>query len=93
VEGKDVHPVTSSDGFKEAMGVDKKIATREARIKKVNCPYCVIGTANMVVTGPDIIGPGDHQDADVTPKKCDKGGRTFRIGYSINWVGIRMEGE
>lgn len=64
----------------------------KARIVKVHCPYCVLGTANMVVTGPDVIGPGDGQEADVKPKQCDKCNRHFRIGYRIQYVGIRMEG-
>jgi len=65
----------------------------KARILKVLCPYCAIGTGNVVVEGPDVIGPGEGQQADIRPKQCDKCSRFFRIGYRIQYVGIRMEGE
>jgi hypothetical protein len=64
----------------------------KARIVEVHCPYCMVGTAPMVVEGPDIIGPGDAQKADVKPKQCRQCKHWFRIGYRTQFVGIQMEG-
>ena len=64
----------------------------QARMVDVHCPYCLVGTAKILVIGPDVIGPGDAQTADVKPKQCDQCLRWFRIGYRAQFVGIQMEG-
>jgi glutaredoxin len=64
----------------------------KARLVEVKCPYCAAGEATLTVEGPDVIRPGEAQKADVSPKQCDSCKRWFRIGFRMQYIGIRMEG-
>jgi hypothetical protein len=58
-----------------------------AKVQRVHCPYCMHGGADVVVTGN-----GNDATADIKPKQCSSCFQWFRIGYRIQFVGVRMEG-
>jgi hypothetical protein len=60
------------------------------QVLEVHCPYCMVGTAPVTITGPQIVTVGTQQTIDMRPKKCDNCRRDFRIGYRQEFVGIQI---